>query len=70
MNIPESNYKASRKYRSSNCRQINIELNKSIDEDILVWLDSQDNKSGYLKKLIREDMARQGFEMPRTDKEE
>ncbi|MBR4906536.1 MAG: hypothetical protein IKZ44_06740 [Clostridia bacterium] len=47
-----------------------MQLNKTHDEDILVWLDSQENKQGYLKKLIREDMARQGFEMPKTDKEE
>jgi hypothetical protein len=35
--------------------------NKKYDDDILVWLDSQDNKQGYLKALIRADMARQGF---------
>ena len=64
MKTSESNYRASRKYRASNCRQINIELNKTIDEDILVWLDSQDNKQGYLKKLIRADMEAQGFSLP------
>ncbi len=70
MNVSESNYRASQKYQKEKCRKISLLLNKKIDEDILVWLDSQENKVGYLKKLIREDMARQGFEMPRTDKEE
>ncbi len=69
MNVSESNYRASQKYQKEKCRKITLLLNKKIDEDLLVWLDSQENKSGYLKKLIREDMARQGFEMPRTDKE-
>jgi hypothetical protein len=70
VNVSESNYRASQKYQKEKCRKISLLLNKKIDEDILVWLDSQENKVGYLKKLIREDMARQGFEMPRTDKEE
>lgn len=70
MNVSESNYRASQKYQKEKCRKISLLLNKKIDEDILVWLDSQENKVGYLKKLIREDMARQGFEMPKTDKEE
>lgn len=70
MNVRESDYRASQKYQKEKCRKITLLLNKKIDEDLLVWLDSQENKSGYLKKLIREDMARQGFEMPRTDKEE
>lgn len=70
MNVSESNYRASQKYQKEKCRKISLLLNKKIDKDILVWLDSQENKVGYLKKLIREDMARQGFEMPKTDKEE
>lgn len=70
MNVSESNYRASQKYQKEKCRKISLLLNKKIDEDILVWLDSQENKVGYLKKLIREDMARQGFEIPKTDKEE
>ncbi|MBR3038047.1 MAG: hypothetical protein IKI52_05035 [Clostridia bacterium] len=64
MNVRESDYRASQKYQKEKCRKITLLLNKKIDEDLLVWLDSQENKSGYLKKLIREDMARQGFEMP------
>ena len=67
MNVSESNYRASQKYQKEKCRKISLLLNKKIDEDILVWLDSQENKVGYLKKLIREDMARQGFEMPEKE---
>lgn len=70
MNVRESDYRASQKYIREKCRHVTMQLNKTHDEDILVWLDSQENKQGYLKKLIREDMARQGFEMPKTDKEE
>lgn len=60
----EVSKRASEKFVSEKCRKITMTLHKGNDEDILIWLDSQGNKQGYLKKLIREDMARQGFEMP------
>ena len=65
----EVSKRASQKYRMEKCRKITLELNKTIDEDMLVWLDSQDNKQGYLKALIRADMAAQGF-TPEKEKEE
>ena len=58
MKIPECDYRASQKYRREKCRKIQIELNKVIDADILEWLDAQPNKQGYLKQLIRDDIAR------------
>lgn len=58
MKIPESNYRASQKYKREKCRKITLELNRRIDEDILTWIDSQPNKSGYLKALIRADMEK------------
>lgn len=64
MKVPEANYRASLKYKAEKCRQIKFELNKRLDEDILVWLDSQENKQGYLKELIRADMERNGFRLP------
>lgn len=69
MKIRESDYRASQKYQKEKCRKITLLLNKRIDEDILVWLDSQDNKSGYLKKLIRADMERNGFRLPEKAEE-
>ena len=64
MKIPEANYRASQKYRREKCKRVMIELNKRLDEDILAWLDSQENKQGYLKALIRADMEAQGFNLP------
>ena len=64
MKVKECDYRASQKYRRENCKKITLELNKRIDEDILTWLDSQTNKQGYLKDLIRADMEKQGFSMP------
>ena len=53
MNVKEYDYRASQKYQKEKCRKITMQLNKKLDEDILVWLDSQENKQGYLKRLIR-----------------
>ncbi len=58
MKIRECDYRASQKYRREKCRKVQIELNKTIDADILEWLDAQPNKQGYLKDLIRADIAK------------
>lgn len=35
-----------------------IKLNRNTDADILTWLEGQQNRQGYLKRLIRDDIAR------------
>lgn len=52
----EAQKKAKRKYRKANNKQLNVELNKKTDADILERLDQVDNKQGYIKKLIRKDI--------------
>lgn len=46
------------KWDRDNTKQFKIKLMKTTDSDIISWLDEQDNKQGYIKKLIREDIAR------------
>ena len=64
MKIPECDYRASQKYQREKTRSIGMQLNLKYDADILAWLDSQPNKQGYLKDLIRADMAKQGYAIP------
>lgn len=45
-------------YDRRNTRQVIIKLNKGTDADILQMLDAQENRQGYIKKLIRDDIAR------------
>lgn len=40
-------------------KQILLKLNRNTDADILEQLDAQENRQGYIKRLIREDIARQ-----------
>jgi hypothetical protein len=46
------------KWKKENMRQIRFRLNVRTDEDILARLDAQENIQGYIKSLIRADIAR------------
>lgn len=46
------------KYDVENTARLYIKLNKKTDADILGHLDQQDNKQGYVKQLIRDDIKK------------
>lgn len=52
----KSQLKAQAKYDRDNTKQIVLKLNLTSDADILAMLNSQSNKQGYLKKLVRDDI--------------
>ena len=52
----EAQKKAVQKYDAANTVQFKMKLNKTTDADILKRLDVVDNKQGYIKRLIREDI--------------
>ena len=47
-----------KEWRKRNLVQIGFFLNRNTDADIIGWLNSVDNKQGYLKDLIRHDMKK------------
>lgn len=49
-------------YEKDNTKRVNLKFNKIHDSDILSRLSSVDNVNGYIKKLIREDIARNAGE--------
>lgn len=60
------------KYQKANTIQVNMRLNKKYDVDVIEKLKSLDNtgKSTYIKRLIREDIARtNGVELPEEPEE-
>ena len=57
----EAQKRASMKYFKNNITQKVIRFGVN-DRDILAHLESQDNMSGYIKRLIREDMERSSGE--------
>lgn len=47
-------------YRRTHVRQIKLDLSIEHDADILEYLDALPNRTGYLKALIRADIAANG----------
>ena len=52
----ESRLRANAKYDKVNTKRLNVKLNINTDKDILQKLNSIQNKSGYIKMLIRKDI--------------
>lgn len=48
--------KASNKYNRENTKTFMVKVNKHTETDILNKLESVDNKAGYIKQLIRDDL--------------
>lgn len=60
MGETEAQKSARLKYEAEHTTQIKLKLNKNTDVDILEKLDSVPNKQGYIKELIRADIAKGG----------
>ncbi len=56
----DSKTKATLKYKKQNIKQMKVDLNRNTDSDIISFLETCENKQGYIKNLIREDMKKQG----------
>lgn len=52
--------KAIRKYDRKNTKGLYLKLNLKTDSDIIDFMETKENKQGYIKKLIRADMQRKG----------
>ena len=54
----ESQSRASVKYNKENTVQISLKLNRITDADLIDNLNRVTNKQGYIKELIRRDIAK------------
>ena len=46
------------KYNRQYMKMIGIPINTRTEQDLIQWLDAQPNKSGYIKSLVRADIAK------------
>ena len=67
MAVSEAHKRASIKYDKENMRQIKFNLSLKYDQDIISRLDAQKNKQGYIKALIRADIARANSDKMKED---
>lgn len=56
----DAQYKASERYKKAHIRRIVVSLNKNTDEDIIAYLEAKNNVQGEIKRLIREEIAKNG----------
>lgn len=57
MKTTEAQLKATAKYQKKNTRMFTLRLNLNTDMDIINKLEQVENKQGYIKQLIRTDIA-------------
>lgn len=57
MATTEAQKRATMKYEAKNTVQVHLKLNKKTDADILARLEKVESKQGYIKGLIRKDIA-------------
>lgn len=55
--LTEAQKRAQAKYNKANVRQTAVRFYPS-ERDLWEWLETKDNKAGYIKDLIRADMER------------
>lgn len=58
MSTSQAQIDAVARYDAKNTIQIKLKLNLTTDEDIIEKLKNVDNKQGYIKQLIRDDIGR------------
>lgn len=57
--MPSNKVQYIREYNKENCKTLLISINKKYETDILDWLSHQENKTGAIKKLIRQQIAQE-----------
>lgn len=58
--LKRTSYSANNKYNKEKTKMYAIRVVMETEQDIIQKLESVDNKSGYIKKLIRKDIAKNG----------
>jgi len=53
-----SKYSAQNRYTKANCINYNFKFNKKTDEEVIKKIERQNNKNGYIRKLIIEDLKK------------
>lgn len=61
MALTEAQKRAMETYRKKSVKQIAVRFYPA-DADVWDWLQAKDNRQGYIRRLIREDMERSGGE--------
>ena len=49
-------YPANKRYKEKNIVQVTVSFNRSTEPDLAARVEAEENKAGYIKRLVREDV--------------
>ena len=52
-------YPTQNRYIKKVMRPVMVSFNRNTEPELVEWIEQQENKQGYIKRLVREDMERQ-----------
>lgn len=52
-------YPTQKRYIKKVMRSVMVSFNRNTEPELVEWIEQQENKQGYIKRLVREDMERQ-----------
>lgn len=55
-------YKSNAKYEKENLLRVLVKFNRKTEPDLVERMESQENKAGYLKRLVKDDIERDAQE--------
>ena len=53
-------YPTNRRYERENLLKVSVAFNRKTEPDLVERMEEQDSKAGYLKRLVKEDIERDG----------
>ena len=53
-------YPSSAKYERDNLLRVMVKFNRKTEPELVERVEEQDSKAGYLKRLVKEDIEREG----------
>lgn len=55
-----THYPSSARYERENLLRVLVKFNRNTEPDLVERMEEQDNKAGYIKRLVKEDIGRGG----------
>ena len=53
-------YEPQLRYKRANIMRVSVDFNRKTEPELVERIEAQENKSGYLKQLVKEDIQRDG----------
>ena len=53
-------YPANKRYQHKNLLRVTVEFNRNTEPELVERMEQQESKAGYLKRLVKEDIDRDG----------